>query len=106
MPPGSPKRVLIRGVGPGLSVFGVTGVLAQPALSLFSGSTVVATNTNWDASADAAVITSSSVQVGAFGLANNDSAIVVTLAPGNYTAQVLGVGGTSGVALIEVYELP
>jgi hypothetical protein len=106
VPPGTTKRVLIRGVGPGLSVFGVTGVLAQPALTLLSGSTIVAQNTNWNTSTDAATITSASAQVGAFGLANNDSALVVTLAPGNYTAQVLGVGGASGVALIEVYELP
>jgi hypothetical protein len=106
VPPGSAKRVLVRGVGPGLTPFGVTGVLAQPVLTLFSGSTTVATNTNWNTSADAAVITTASVQAGAFGLANNDSAMVVTLAPGNYTAQVVGVGTGTGVALIEVYELP
>jgi hypothetical protein len=106
VPPGSAKRVLIRGVGPGLTPFGVTGVLAQPALQLLSGSTVVAQNTNWSTSPDAAAITAGSAQVGAFGLANLDSALVVTLAPGNYTTQVTGVGGTTGVALIEVYELP
>jgi hypothetical protein len=106
VPPGSSKRVLVRGVGPGLTPFGVTGVLAQPVLTLFSGNSTVATNTNWNTSADAAAITSASVQAGAFGLASNDSAMVVTLAPGNYTAQVVGVGTGTGVALIEVYELP
>ena len=106
VPPGSAKRVLIRGVGPGLTPFGVTGVLAQPTLQLLSGTTVVAQNTNWSTSVDAAAITSGSLQVGAFGLANNDSALVVTLAPGNYTAQVSGANNTTGVALIEVYELP
>lgn len=106
IPPGTSKRVLVRGVGPGLTPFGVTGVLAQPVLALLSGSTTVAQNTNWNSSPDAALITSSSAQVGAFGLANNDSALIATLAPGNYTAQVTGVGGATGVALIEVYELP
>lgn len=106
VPPGTTKRVLVRGVGPGLSVFGVAGVLAQPTLTLYSGTTSVATNTNWSSSADAAVITTASASVGAFGLSNNDSALVVTLAPGNYTAQVTGPGTATGVALIEVYELP
>lgn len=106
IPPGAAKRVLVRGVGPGLTPFGVSGVLAQPTLILLSGSTTVAQNSNWSTSVDAAAITAASVQAGAFGLANNDSAVVVTLAPGNYTAQVVGAGGTTGVALIEVYELP
>jgi sugar lactone lactonase YvrE len=106
VPPGTTKRVLVRGVGPGLAAFGVTGVLAQPTLTLFSGSTSVATNTNWSSSADATTITAASASVGAFGLSSNDSALVVTLAPGNYTAQVTGPGTATGVALIEVYELP
>ena len=106
VPPGSAKRVLVRGVGPGLTPFGVTGVLAQPQLQLLSGSAVIAQNTNWSTSTDAAALTTASAQVGAFSLATNDSALIVTLAPGNYTAQVLGVNNTTGVALIEVYELP
>ncbi len=107
VPPGTSKRVLIRGVGPGLAAFGVTGTLAQPVLSLLnSASATVASNTNWSTSADAAAITAASAQVGGFGLANNDSALIATLAPGNYTAQVLGANNATGVALIEVYELP
>ncbi len=106
VPAGTTKRVLIRGVGPGLSPFGVTGVLAQPTLSLLSGGTTVAQNAIWGSSADAAAISAASTQVGAFGLATNDAALVLTLAPGNYTAQVVGSGGATGVALIEVYELP
>jgi hypothetical protein len=106
VPGGTTKRVLIRGVGPGLTGFGIPGALARPALTLFSGSTTVATNTNWVTSADAAAITAASAQVGAFGLSANDSAMIATLAPGNYTAQVVGVGGTVGIALLEVYELP
>lgn len=106
VPPGATKRVLVRGVGPGLTPFGVTGVLAQPVLALLNGGTTVAQNTNYTTSSDVALITTASAQVGAFGLTNNDSALIATLAPGNYTAQVTGVGGGSGIALIEVYELP
>ena len=106
VPAGSSKRVLIRGVGPGLTVFGVAGVLAQPVLTLFNGSVTVASNTNWNTSAESIAISSGSAQVGAFGLSNNDSAMALTLAPGNYTAQVTGVAGGTGIALIEVYELP
>ena len=106
VPPGPSKRVIVRAVGPGLTPFGVAGVLAQPTLILLNGAATVAQNTNWSTSADAAAITAASAQVGAFGLANNDSALIATLAPGNYTAQVLGAGGSTGVALIEVYELP
>ena len=106
VPAGTSKRVLVRGVGPGLAAFGVTGVLAQPVLTLFNGAATVASNTNWNTSLDSVAISTGSAQVGAFGLANNDSAMVVTLAPGNYTAQVTGVAGGTGIALIEVYELP
>ena len=106
IPAGASKRVLIRGVGPGLTPFGVTGVLAQPVLALLSGGTTVAQNTNWNSSPDSTLISASSAQVGAFALSNNDSALIATLAPGNYTAQVTGVGGGTGIALIEVYELP
>ena len=102
----APKRVLIRAVGPGLSVFGLTGLLAQPQLSLISNGVTVAQNTNWTTSTDAAAITVASTQVGAFPLVAQDSAMIVSLAPGNYTAQVLGVAGGTGIALIEIYELP
>jgi hypothetical protein len=73
---------------------------------VLNGSTTVAQNTNWVTSADRDAIAASSAQVGAFGLATNDSAMVLTLQPGNYTAQVVGAGGATGIALIEVYELP
>ncbi|MBM3842780.1 MAG: hypothetical protein FJ397_05870, partial [Verrucomicrobia bacterium] len=106
VPPGAAKRVLVRGVGPGLAQFGVAGVLAQPTLQLLSGSTTVAQNTNWTTSADRDAIATSSASVGAFGLAANDSAVILTLAPGNYTAQVTGPGAATGIALVEVYELP
>ena len=102
----APKRVLIRAVGPGLAVFGLTGVLAQPQLSLISAGVTVAQNTNWTTSTDSTAIAAASTQVGAFPLVAQDSAMIVSLAPGNYTAQVLGVAGGSGIAIIEIYELP
>ena len=100
--PGANKTVLIRATGPALTTFGVPGVLADPKLELFSGSTKINENDNWLA-ADAATFTA----VGAFPLTANskDAALVTTLAPGSYTAQVSGIGGTTGVALIEVYEV-
>jgi hypothetical protein len=103
-----PKRVLIRGVGPTLASFGLTGVLARPQLSVSSGATVLAQNADWSTSPDAAAIAAGATQVGAFafGATSLDAALIVYLAPGAYTAQVSGAGNTTGVALIEVYELP
>lgn len=96
-------RLLIRAVGPGLTAFGVGGALTDPKLEIYSGATKVSENDNWSAG-DAAAFTS----VGAFNLPANsrDAAIIVNLAPGTYTAQVSGVGATTGVALVEVYQLP
>ena len=102
-----PQRLLIRAVGPGLTPFGVTGVLAQPRLAVFSGAAEVARNLGWSTSPDAAGITQAGLAAGAFPLASNsaDSALLINLAPGAYTAQVAGVGGATGVALVEVYEV-
>ena len=104
------RTVLIRAVGPTLATYGVGGVLVDPQLELtqaINGATVgVATNDNW---AGDAQITSVSTTVGAFalsGAASKDAAIMVTLPPGIYSAKASGVGNTTGVALIEVYEVP
>ncbi|MBC7368405.1 MAG: putative Ig domain-containing protein [Undibacterium sp.] len=105
----APKTVLIRGVGPTLSVFGVTGVLADPQITIFSGATVMASNDNWETgSATSAQLVTAASQVGAFALpaGSKDAALLVTLQPGAYTVQVSGVAATAGVALIEVYEMP
>lgn len=108
VPPGVAKRVLVRGVGPGLTPLGVSGVLPSPSLSIvnLANNSTVAQNSNWSTSADATAISAASVQVGAFTMANADAALIVTLEPGNYTAQVNGANNATGVALIEVYELP
>lgn len=108
-PAGESKQVLIRGVGPTLSQFSVTGVLAQPTISLFdSTNTSVATNTGWSTgtSANTAAIVAASAQVGAFALPSGsaDSAMLASLLPGQYSVELTGVGSTTGIGLVEVYE--
>ncbi len=105
----APKRVLIRAAGPSLAQFGVTGALTRPALALFAATgAVLAQNSAWSTSADAAAIAAAAARVGAFafGATTADSALILNLPPGAYTAQVTGVAGATGTALLEVYELP
>ena len=99
------RTVLVRAIGPTLVGFGVASPMADPKLDLFSGQTVIASNDNWGGDAQ---LTAVGTAVGAFeivNLASKDAVLVVTLAPGNYTAQVSGIGG-GGTALVEVYEVP
>ena len=100
------KRILLRAVGPSLGQFGVTGRLADPVLSLFRGSTVIAGNNDW---AGEPSLREAFNQAGAFQLeatASKDAAIITTLNPGAYTVQVSGVANGEGTVLVEVYELP
>lgn len=103
-----PKRVLIRGVGPTLAQFGVSGVLSRPQVALYSGVTVLAQNAGWSTMTDAAVVAAAAAQVEAFAFpaGSADAALVLNLLPGSYSAQVSGVGNATGIALVEVYELP
>ena len=103
-----PKRMLVRAVGPSLAQAGVVGFLARPVLSLYSGSRLVAQNAGLAASPDAIAITLANVEAGAFPLTAGvtDSALLVSLAPGLYTAQVTSADAATGLALIEFYELP
>jgi len=99
------RTVLVRAIGPGLGAFGVPGTMADPKLELFSGANVIAANDNWGGDAQ---LTAAGSAIGAFPIANpgsKDAMLLVTLAPGNYTVQVGGIGG-GGVALVEVYEVP
>lgn len=108
----APKQLLIRGVGPGLaSTFGLTGVLANPRLDLFAagGTEPIFSNTGWGNGTTApATLSALFTQLGAFSLQNGstDAVLFVTLPPGGYTVQVSGSNGTTGVALVEVYEVP
>ncbi|MGH7996353.1 MAG: PQQ-dependent sugar dehydrogenase, partial [Opitutaceae bacterium] len=105
----TPLTVLIRGVGPALSQYGVTGVLPDPQLQLFDSSgSVIGRDAGWGTSPDSAAIASTAINVGAFALpsGSEDSALLVTLAPGAYTAQVSGASGDAGEAMVEVYAVP
>jgi hypothetical protein len=97
----APKRVILRAIGPSLTHFGVPNVLADPVLELHGpGAFLTVTNNNWRDTQEA--------EIQATGIPptdNLESAIVATLAPGAYTAIVRGNGSTSGVGLIEIYDL-
>jgi hypothetical protein len=97
----SPKSVIVRALGPTLSGFGVAGVLDDPMLDLRDGAgNPIAMNDNWKSSQQQAIGDSG------FAPANDsEAAIISTLAPGNYTAIVSGNSNTTGVSLVEVYEL-
>jgi hypothetical protein len=96
----TPRRVLIRGVGPQLANYSVTNPMPDPVLTVFSGQTQIGTNAGWDSSA---TLSNIFVATGAFALPPNskDAALVLTLSPGSYTAQVRG--NTAGEVLLEVY---
>jgi len=100
------KTVLIRASGPTLTTYGVTGVMPDPQINVYSGSTVIASNAGWAGDASIATIAST---IGAFPYASStskDSAVLITLAPGSYTAQASSSSGTSGTTIVEVYEVP
>ena len=98
----SPQTVVIRARGPSLAAAGVSSPLANPTLQLFSGTVLMETNDDWGSAANAAAIQSSG-----YAPSNaQESVILVTLNPGAYTAIVSGVGGATGVAIIEIFALP
>jgi hypothetical protein len=104
------EELLVRADGPSLTAFGVSGALAQPSLTVTAQSDghTIGTNTGWTTGSNPSQIAAIAASVGAFAFASNsaDSALVVDLTPGAYTMQITGVGGTTGVALAEVYEAP
>ncbi len=100
------KRILIRAVGPTLaSAFGLTTALSDPKLELYNAAGVkIDENDNW-----APALSTTFSSVGAFALAANskDAAFIATVTAGTgYTVKVSGVGGLTGEALVELYELP
>jgi probable HAF family extracellular repeat protein len=101
------KRLLLRGVGPTLEAWGVDGVLERPVLRLMRASEELEVNQGWTTNPDATSIAGFGVEVGAFDLlpGGNDSALLVELPRGEYTAQLSGAGTTTGVGLIEIYDL-
>jgi uncharacterized delta-60 repeat protein len=101
---GTSLKVLVRALGPTLSDFGVSGALANPTLDLVNSSgTVIRSNNDWKDDAPQRAL------VEAAGLAPNhdqETALVETVAPGQYTAVVRGSGRTTGVGLVEAYNIP
>lgn len=103
-----PKKVLIRAAGPALGGFGVTGTLTDPKLELYQGNALAESNNDWGANANRADLAAVAQQVGAFAFddGSKDAALLVTLMPGAYTAIVGSATDGTGVALVEVYEVP
>jgi hypothetical protein len=105
-----PRRVIIRAIGPELTQFGISNVLADPTLELHDGTgTLIASNNNWQTTIIGGIIVNDQVQQilhsGRAPTDGRESAIIANLPPGNYTAIVRGVNNTVGVALVEVYDL-
>jgi predicted alpha/beta superfamily hydrolase len=107
-----PKRVLIRGIGPALTAQGVRQPLADPQLEVHAREhgrdRLIATNDNW-ADTNVSEMRRAFTTVGAFPLPDDtsrDAALRLTLPAGVYSAVVSGAGGTTGEALVEVYEEP
>lgn len=92
------KKLIIRGIGPSLAQF-FNGTLGDPTLELFQGNTSLASNNDWK---------ESQAEIEATGIPptnDKESAIVRTLAPGNYTAVLRGNAGSTGIGVVEVYDL-
>ena len=98
----APQKVLIRAIGPSLANYGVSGALANPTMQLvrIADSALLAANDDWQTASNAGEIVATSLAP----LHPYESAILITLAPGAYTAIVSGVGGATGVGLVEVYR--
>jgi hypothetical protein len=101
-------QVLVRGMGPSLAAANVPNALADPQLDLYDGQgTHMAHNDNWKEEPDGTPNSTREAAITATGFKpNNDSeaAILFTPTPGNYTAIVSGVGGTTGIGLVEAYR--
>jgi hypothetical protein len=97
--------LVVRAVGPSLSRFGVANPLADPVLTIYRGTQVVASNDDWGQAPDVAALTAAFTQVSAFSLTagSKDAAVLISLPPGSYTVQVSGKSGATGESLAEVY---
>jgi hypothetical protein len=97
----APKKVIVRGLGPSLTGLGIGGSLQNPTLSLHDAfGATLATNNNWQ--------DSQAVEIQQSGFApadNRESAIIATLEPGAYTTVLAGESSTTGIGLVEVYDL-
>ncbi len=113
-----PRTFLIRAIGPtlGRAPFNLAGAMLDPFLRIYRGATLLRENDDWDTPASAqTALREAATKVGAFALMETrdlvlrsglDSAMLITLEPGSYTAQVSGFEGSTGIALVEIYEVP
>jgi len=104
------KRMIIRAIGPELTQYGIPNALSDPTLELHDGTgALIASNDNWQHTIIGGIITGDQVRdIMSTRLAPRDareSAIIADLPSGNYTAILRGVDNTTGVALVEVYDL-
>jgi uncharacterized delta-60 repeat protein len=107
------RRVLLRGSGPALAKYSVSGVLSDPVLAVYdSQDQLLAQNDNWQTQTavnpaqtigNVADVVAACASVFASG--SNDSALIITLAPGTYTVQISGVNHSAGAAMVEAYDL-
>ncbi|MBA3830862.1 MAG: alpha/beta hydrolase [Chthoniobacterales bacterium] len=94
-------KVIVRALGPSLGSLGLAGALQDPVLELHdSNGALLFSNDNWRSTQEQQIIDTTIPPTN-----DRESAIVATLAPGNYTAIVSGAGGSTGVGLVEVYDL-
>jgi hypothetical protein len=101
--PGTAQRLAIRAIGPSLKNFGISDALLDPTLDIYRGSQLILSNDNWktNSQTNQQILQSN-------GLAPNsdkEAAVVMDLDPGSYSAVVRGKGNTTGVGLVEVYNL-
>jgi hypothetical protein len=119
----APRNVLVRGCGPSMSTppFLLPGVRANPSLRIFSGQSVIAQNNDWqDSPSCAGFVYGDAMQIRATGLdpctpnpgqptppqgCNLESPILIMLMPGAYTVHLSGIGGGTGIGLIEVIDV-
>lgn len=103
------KKVLVRAVGPGLEQFKVPGLLADPVLRIFRYGVDMPLYhcDNWGDAAHADTVAATAANLRAFEISRDskDAVLLIDLPPGNYTAVVTGLGRTTGVAIVEVYEV-
>ena len=102
------KTFLIRAAGPALASLGIDTPLADPVITLYKGQSPLITNDDWSDQFDSVAIEQAFASTGAFAFEPNskDAAFLITLAPGLYTAIATSADTSTGIALVEVYELP
>lgn len=102
----SPKKVMLRAIGPSLTSSGVSGALADPTLELHLPDKSVLTNDNWKINDATGQSQEADIRATTIAPTNDlESALIATLAPGAYTAIVSGKGGGTGVGMVEAYDL-